>query len=322
MKDNSSYRILIAWLAISAIMCILPILLGSFQLFILSLILVNIIIATGLNLLTGNAGQVSLCNSTFMAVGAYTCMILTLKFGVAYWIALPIGALFSAFLGFLLGFPALRLSGYYLALATLAFLEIMQIVIQELSGLTNGVKGLLAPRPTFGAYKFTDLSFYYVILALTIVMVYFARNILRSRMGRAFNAIRNSEAASQSLGISLAQIKVTAFTISAFYAGLAGGLYGPLVGFIDPVEFGLWTSISQLTMIIVGGLGSLAGSIVGAVVITALPEAMRILKEYKDFVFGGILLCFLIFMPTGIVGIWSLIKTFLPIGQKEKLHED
>ncbi len=298
----------ISLLAIVVVLLILPWCLGSFHLYTLSLILVNVIVATGLNLLTGNAGQVSLCNSTFMAIGAYSTMILHLKFGLMYWLALPAGGLIAAALGFGLGVPALRLRGYYLALATLAFLEIMQIVVQETSSLTGGVRGLLAPRPTFAGFKLTDQSFYYFILAISFLMIYVARNLLNSPFGRAFNAIRNSEAAAQSLGISLAQVKVFAFTVSAFYAGLAGGLYAPLVGFVDPVEFGLWTSIFHLTMIIVGGLGSLTGSIVGAVVITGLPEWLRGLKEYRDLAFGAVLLCFLIFMPTGIAGMWARFR--------------
>lgn len=299
------------------LLLILPWLLGSFYLYTLSLILVNIIIATGLNLLTGNAGQVSLCNSSFMAIGAYSVMVLNLRLGFAYWLALPVGGLIAAAVGFGLGFPALRLRGYYLALATLGFLEIIQIVIQEASGLTGGVRGLLAPRPTFAGFKLNDQIFYYFILVITIIMIYVGRNLLRSPLGRAFNAIRNSEAAAQALGISLAQVKVFAFSISAFYAGLAGGLYAPLVGFIDPVEFGLWTSIFHLTMIIVGGLGSLMGSVVGAVVITGLPEWLRGLKEYRDLAFGAVLLSFLIFMPTGIAGMWARFQRPLDKTSKE-----
>jgi branched-chain amino acid transport system permease protein len=187
-------------------------------------------------------------------------------------------------------------------------LEIIQIVIQEASGLTGGVRGLLSPKPTFAGFKLNDQSLYYVILVITAMMIYVTGNLLRSPFGRAFNAIRNSEAAAQALGISLPQIKVVAFTVSSFYAGLAGGLYAPLVGFIDPVEFGLWTSIFHLTMIIVGGLGSLMGSVVGAVVITGLPEWLRGLKEYRDLAFGAVLLLFLIFMPTGIAGMWARLK--------------
>jgi len=298
----------IPWLVIGLFLLTSPWLLGSFPLYTLSLILVNIIVATGLNLLTGNAGQVSLCNSSFMAIGAYSAMILNLHVGLTYWLALPLGGLVTAAIGFGLGIPALRLRGYYLALATLGFLEIIQIVIHEAEGLTGGVRGLLSPKPTFAGFKLTDQSFYYVILVVTLLMVYVARNLLRSPTGRAFNAIRSSEAAAQALGISLPEVKVFAFTISSFYAGLAGGLYAPLVGFIDPVEFGLWTSIFHLTMIIVGGLGSLMGSVVGAVVITGLPEWLRGLKEYRDLAFGAVLLLFLIFMPTGIAGMWARFK--------------
>jgi branched-chain amino acid transport system permease protein len=298
----------IAWLVIGLLLLISPWLLGSFFLYTLSLILVNIIVAAGLNLLTGNAGQVSLCNSSFMAIGAYSAMILNLQAGLTYWLALPLGGLITAAIGFGLGLPALRLRGYYLALATLAFLEIIQIVIQEASGLTGGVRGLLSPKPTFAGFKLNDQGFYYVILVITVIMIYVTKNLLRSPFGRAFNAIRNSEAAAQALGISLPQVKVLAFTVSSFYAGLAGALYAPLVGFIDPVEFGLWTSIFHLTMIIVGGLGSLMGSVVGAIVITGLPEWLRGLKEYRDLAFGAVLLLFLIFMPTGIAGMWARFK--------------
>jgi branched-chain amino acid transport system permease protein len=298
-----------AWVIIGLLLLFGPWFLGTFYLYTLNLILVNIIVAAGLNLLIGNAGQVSLCNSSFMAIGAYSVMILNLQIGLTYWLALPIGGFVAAVFGFALGFPALRLRGYYLALATLGFLEIIQIVIQEFPGLTGGVRGMVAPRPTLAGLKLTnDLSFYYPILLITLAMLYVIRNLSHSPVGRAFAAIRNSEPAAQALGISLSRAKVLAFTVCAFYAGLAGGLYAPLVGFIDPVEFGLGTSIFHLTIIIVGGLGSIVGSIVGAVVITGLPEWLRGLKEYRDLAFGGLLLCSLIFMPRGIVGIWPYIR--------------
>ena len=222
----------VGWLAMGVLLLILPWLLGSFYLYTLSLILVNIIIATGLNLLTGNAGQVSLCNSSFMAIGAYSVMVLNLRLGFAYWLALPVGGLIAAAVGFGLGFPALRLRGYYLALATLGFLEIIQIVIQEASGLTGGVRGLLAPRPTFAGFKLNDQIFYYFILVITIIMIYVGRNLLRSPLGRAFNAIRNSEAAAQALRIILPKSRCLLSAFLLFMLAWLGGCMRPWSGLL------------------------------------------------------------------------------------------
>jgi branched-chain amino acid transport system permease protein len=296
-------------IAIGLVLLVGPQALGTYYVYTICLILVNIIIATGLNLLTGNAGQVSLCHSSFMAIGAYSTMVLTMRLGLPYWLALPVGGLIAAGLGFGLGLPALRLRGYYLALATLGFLEITQIVIHELPSLTGGVRGTIAPRPSLAGFELTsDMSFYYPILGITLFLLFAARNLLNSRYGRAFNAIRNSEPAAQARGISLSRIKVLAFAVSAFYAGIGGGLYAPLVGFIDPVEFGLWTAVLHMTFIIVGGLGSILGSIIGATVLTTLPEVLRGFQEFRDFIYGGLLLLFLIFMPTGIVGILPYLR--------------
>jgi ABC-type branched-subunit amino acid transport system ATPase component/ABC-type branched-subunit amino acid transport system permease subunit len=288
-----------------------PWLLGTYQLYLLNLILINIIVATGLNFLIGNSGQVSLCNSSFMAIGAYSTMLLHLKVGLPYWLSLPIGGFLAAIFGFGLGLPALRLRGYYLALATLGFLQIIQILIEEFPTLTGGVRGMLAPRPTlFGFQLASDLSFYYPILAIVVFMLYITRNLTRSQFGRALNAIRTSEPASQTLGISLSYVKVLAFVVSSFYAGLAGGLYAPVVGFIDPIEFGLWTSLLHMNFLVVGGIGSIHGSVIGAVVLTGLPEWLRGLQEYTELVYAGLLLIFLIFMPRGIAGIWPYLQRF------------
>ena len=286
-----------------------PWLLGTYHLYLLNLVLVNIVIATGLNLLTGNAGQISMCHSSFMAIGAYATTLLHLTGWLPFWVALPVGAVVAAAFGACVGLPAIRLGGFYLALATLGFLEVMQVLIYEFPEVTGSVRGMMAPRPTvFGQPLTSDLSLYYPVLLITALMLYVARNVLRSPVGRAFNAVRNSEPAAQALGISVARVKLAAFTLAAFYAGMGGGLYATVVGFIDPVEFGIWTSVRHITFIVVGGLGSLAGSVIGALVVTGLPEWLRRLQEYSDFVFGGLLLAFLIFMPQGIAGGWAQLR--------------
>jgi branched-chain amino acid transport system permease protein len=300
------------WVAALIVLAfILPPFFGSYYHFVAGLALVNVIIAIGLNILTGNAGQISMCQASFMAIGAYATSYFFTKFGLNYWIALPVAGLFTAVCGFMVGFPALRLKGFYLAVATLGFLEFSQILIENLPSITGGVRGMSSPRPfLLGVKLSSDLYFYYVILIISLIGVRCAYALSSSPTGRAFNAIRNSEAAAQTLAIPLARTKLIAFVISSFYAGIGGGLYATLVGFIDPLEFNLLTSVRQIIFITVGGLGSVAGSIIGAIAFTVLPELLRSFREYNEFVFGGILLLTLIFMPTGLIGLAPVIRRY------------
>jgi branched-chain amino acid transport system permease protein len=218
----------------------------------------------------------------------------------------------AALLGLALSFPALRFRGFYLAVVTLGFLEITQILVEQLPSITGGVRGISASRPYFFGSRLTkDLAFYYVVLAISVFGIWCAFSVLRSPTGRAFDAIRNSEAAAQAVGVPLARTKIAAFVIAAFYAGIGGGLYAPLVGFIDPLEFGVWTSIRHVVFIVVGGLGSVVGSVVGAVGLTLLPELLRGFKEYNEFVFGGLLLLVLTLMPTGLVGLLPRLRSWV-----------
>jgi branched-chain amino acid transport system permease protein len=309
-RTARTQRVVVALAIVVAVL--LPPFLGSYYHFVASLALINVIIAVGLNLLTGNAGQISMCQSSFMAIGAYTTTYLTTKAGLSYWLAMPGGGLLAALLGLGLGFPALRLRGFYLAVVTLGFLEITQILVEQLPSITGGVRGISAAKPAlFGVKLSSDLVFYYFVLAVTLVGIWCAVSLLRSPTGRAFNAIRSSEAAAQTLGVPLARMKLTAFVIAAFYAGIGGGLYAPLVGFIDPLEFGVWTSIRHVVFIVVGGLGSVVGSIVGAITLTALPELLRGFKEYNEFVFGGLLLLVLTVMPAGLVGLAPKLREYV-----------
>lgn len=288
---------------------LIPPMLGSYFHYIGMLALINVIVAIGLNLLTGNAGQISVCHSSFMAIGAYVTTYLFAKLGVPYLVALPVGGVVAAVCGLVVGFPALRVRGFYLAVVTLGFLEITNILVEEFPQITGGVRGIASPRPTFFGYHLTsDLAFYYFVLAFSLAGVWMAHSILRSPTGRAFNAIRNNEAVAQTLAIPLARTKLIAFVLSAFYAGMGGGLYATAVGFIDPLEFGLLTSVRHVMFIVVGGVGSVAGSVVGAIALTLLPEALRGFKEYNEFIYGGLLLVVLIAFPKGLVGLWwSLI---------------
>jgi len=280
---------------------------GSYPVYLLSLAMINVIAAVGLNLLTGNSGQISLCHSSFMAIGAYGSALLTARAGLPFWASIPLGAALAAAIGALVGAPASRLRGIYLALATLGFLQIVQIVIEELADVTGGVRGLTVPKAQLGDIRVSEYARFLIVLGCCALALWTARNLLASRVGREFDAVRLSPHAAQALGVSVQRVRLAAFALSAAYAGVAGGLQGIVVGFIDPVEFGVSASLRQITFIVVGGMGSVAGSLLGASVLSALPEVLRPVKEYSDVIYTMILLAFLILMPHGLVSAWRRV---------------
>jgi branched-chain amino acid transport system permease protein len=287
----------------------LPLVATSYYLYLAELAMINIIVAIGLNLLSGNCGQISLCNASFMGIGAYCTALCTTRVGLTTLVALPTSVIISALLGAALGYPARRLSGLYLALITLGFLELVGIVIEEFPDYTGGIRGLKVPRPEIFGFSFqSDVSLYFFVFALAVAAVIVGYNVQRSRYGRAFDAVRQSPFAAQALGIPVARVKVIAFSLNAGFAGLAGGLLAGVVGFIDPPEFGIVGSIQHITFIVVGGLGSIAGSIAGAIVLTALPEALRGMQEYAELIYGFILLGTLLFLPRGLVGVVAKLE--------------
>jgi branched-chain amino acid transport system permease protein len=296
-----------------ALLAALPMVATSYYLYLVELAMINVIIAVGLNLLSGNCGQISLCNASFMGIGAYCTALLTTRLGLPTLIALPASVMISALLGAALGYPARRLSGLYLALTTLGFLELVGIVIEEFPDITGGIRGLKVPRPgIFGFSLQSNVSLYFFVFALTAGAVVVGYNIQRSRYGRAFDAVRQSPFAAQALGVPVARVKVIAFALNAAFAGLAGGILAGVVGFIDPPEFGILTSIQHITFIVVGGLGSITGSIAGAVVLTALPETLRGAQEYGELIYGIILLGTLLFLPRGLIGLAARLEMLRP----------
>ena len=312
-----SLRDVLPGMVVIAALAIFGAMVGSYPAYLVSLAMINIIAALGLNLLTGNSGQISLCHSSFMAIGAYGATLFTARYGLPFWISIPLAAAISALIGAALGFPARRLTGLYLALATLGFLQIVQLAIEEFADITGGVRGMKVPKPELLAgLRVSEYGIYLVVLGVCALAIWVARNILRSRIGRELNAIRLSPHAAQALGISVARVKLTAFALSAAFAGVAGGLMAVVVGFIDPVEFGVSASLRQITFIVVGGMGSVAGSVIGASVLSALPEALRPVKEYSDIIYTLILLGFLLFVPRGLATVWdrlvALVHTAIP----------
>ena len=274
---------------------------GPYLNYVIGLAGVAVIVALGVNLLTGFTGQVSLAHGAFYGIGAYATVLLELKLGVPFVMALPAGGLLAAAVGLAVSVPALRLSGHYLALATLGFNQVVQLVMIHWESLTNGPIGLRVPGfSRLGGLSAVQTSAL-IIVVCALVLYWVAANIVHSRTGRALVAIRESEIASSAAGIHLARYKAVAFAVSAFFAGIGGGLIAQHTLFVSPDYFGFLESVLFIIMIVVGGLGSTVGSVVGAVVMTALPELLGRLQEWYGIIYGGILLVFVIAMPRGIV---------------------
>jgi branched-chain amino acid transport system permease protein len=282
-----------------------PLGLNGYALYLLTLTEIFALVALGLNLLTGYAGQISLCHASFFGVGAYATAILTQKAGVPYLLSLVLGALFTTAIGALAAVPALRLKNIYLAIATLGFGVVLQKIIFEWRSLTVGGGGLALNAPGIAGYELGATGLYYLTLACLTAGLFAAWNVSRGRTGRALLVIKESEIAAGSLGIEAARYKVTAFAISAFYAAIAGGLFAYLVRYINPESFSVGLSISFLSMVVIGGLGTIGGSIVGAAFYVIVPELLRGIKDAPGLVFGLLLVAVMVFMPRGLWGLLS-----------------
>lgn len=317
-----------------------PLYMSDYALYLLNLIMVYVIVSVGLNILVGSTGQISLGHAGFFAIGAYATVLLMTNLQIPFFIAIIAAAFIAAFFGFILGLPALRLEGPYLTIATLAFgLAIMHVI-----GHTEffcGRQGLMAPPLDLGipqlGWSFvlsSETSKYYLVLIITILMVLFAINILKTKAGRAFVAIRDSDIAAEVIGINLTMYKTLSFAVSAFYAGIGGGLFAFVLGFFDPFTFNLILSIIFIVMIVVGGLGSVMGSITGAALITYLMydlfknvnEAPYVgplfvafserwmtitgMDNFNYIALGLVMIGIMLFEPLGMFGAWIRIKKY------------
>lgn len=300
-----------------AALALVPTVANQYTLFVGNLMMLYIILALGLNLLVGFAGQLAFANAAMYGIGAYGAGLLQVKVGLPFWIAAPSGALLAMGIGTLLAFPALRLSGIYLALATLAFAQATQWVLLHWEKVTFGAGGFPVAEPDFSALGLSaDHGVYYVTWIVTIVLLVFAWHVVRSRIGRAFVAMRDREIAAQALGVDLLKYKAMAFALSGFYAGTAGALYCAVLDYVSPEGFDLFQMILHKAMIVVGGLGSVVGSVLGAALLVYLLEVLREFKATQEIVFGALLLAFVLFQPRGLV---EFLKRWLP-GWDEPLH--
>ncbi len=288
----------------------LPWIVNPYLLFVFNMFFLYSILSLGLNLLLGFAGQFAFASSAFYAIGAYAVLLLQVKLGFSFWLSLPAAAIITAIVGVTVGLPALRLSGLYLAIVTLSFALLTQWTLIHWHSLTFGAGGHKCPAPNFAPCPITiEQGMYYLGLILTALLVLVAWNITRSKIGRAFVALRDSEIAAQSMGINLTIYKALAFGLSAFYAGTAGGLFAGTLKFVAPENFGLFETIAHFTMVVLGGLGSITGSVIGAGIVLFLIESTRGLHTVQEILFGGLIIVTVIFMPRGVYG---LIRSRFP----------
>jgi branched-chain amino acid transport system permease protein len=299
-----------ALLLLAALVVYLQSMAGDFAVYLFMNVALFVIAAVGLNLLVGFTGLISLGHAAFLAIGAYTHVILYTR-GAPLLITLALGALTAGAFGVLLGLPALRLKGPYLAIATLGFQVAVDQVLGRWEAVTGGRMGLGVPYPEIGGLSLASPRSYALLcLVACVATVIAARNLTRSRVGRALMAIRDNETAAQAVGVDLVRHKVMAFALSAAITGLAGGLYAHLVDRINPSTFNLILSIELLVMVLVGGLGSILGSVLGATLLVLLPHAFAPLRDHQTMMVGAILVAVLLFEPLGLRGRWLRIKYY------------
>lgn len=279
---------------------------------------INIMLAVSLNLITGFLGELTLGHASFMSIGAYTGALITLNMNAPIYVEFPlaiiVGGLMAAIFGFIIGMPVLRLNGDYLAIVTLGFGEIIKSVLNSLS-ITNGAKGL-SKIPLYSNYKNFTLVFIFVVATVLIIT-----NIVKSRHGRAITAIRDNSIATESIGIKVSKYKIIAFVISAFFAGIAGVLYAHNVGILKPTTFDYNKSIEILVIVVLGGMGSIRGSIIAAIVLTVLPELLRGADDFRMLLYAIVLITLMLFNHSKIKAGLMENRTFGKLFKKEKAGE-
>ncbi|NQU12650.1 MAG: branched-chain amino acid ABC transporter permease [Desulfobacteraceae bacterium] len=331
------YRSTFFWYLALVIGCFLaPTVLDDYFISQLTFICMYSVATVGLMLLTGYTGQVSMGHAAFFGIGAFTSAILSSK-GVPFVLALPAAGLLAGFVGIFIGLPALRLSGLYLAIATMGFGFIVEEILVRWESVTHGNMGMMVDPPSIGPLLFeSETSYFYLTIIVLILTILAARNILRSPTGRAMIAIRDSEVAAQAMGISMAKYKTTAFAISAFFTGVAGSLYAHKLTFINPESFTIFVSIEFLAMIIVGGLGSIHGAVFGAAFIIFLPQLIIMTKDYMPkyladqtgldpVLYGLMIILFILFEPLGIYGRWRKTRFYFemfPLYKKDTFRRE
>jgi branched-chain amino acid transport system permease protein len=326
-QDMAILRTRLHWGALVALLLFLficPFLFSDRVLTVMTMIGIAIISVHGLNILTGYCGQISIGHVGFMAVGAYTSAILAAKFGWPFWLSMPCGALAAGIAGLIFGLPSLKIKGFYLIMATISAHFIIVWLILHLRGLTNGPDGFAVPKPRIGAFVFASkASYYYLVMGMACLSTFLVVNIVRTRAGRAFVAIRDNDLAAEVMGINLWSYKLQAFFIGCVYAGVAGALLVHYYAFASVDQFPFMDSVWYLGMLIVGGMGSISGAILGAISLKLLDELVTIVGPILSAAVaaqaaaslalitrGLVLILFLIFEPRGLAHRWGIIEAY------------
>ncbi len=293
-------------IAAAAFVITFPFIFSMYSTNIMITALIYVMLGLGLNIVVGISGQLFLGYAAFYAAGAYTYALLNHHFDISFWVALPIGGVMGAAIGILLGFPVLRLKGDYLAIVTLGFGEIVRLILENWNDFSFGPSGIAnIPRPPFFNIKLSlseaTVYLYFIMIILCIFTIFVIRRLEDSRIGRALVALREDETACQAMGIDKTKIKLTAFALGTTWAGMGGVLFAAKTTFINPSSFTIWESIIVLCIVVLGGMGSIVGVIVGAMTLILLPEYLRAFSEYRMIIFGVVLVLMMIFRPGGII---------------------
>jgi branched-chain amino acid transport system permease protein len=335
--DMALFPLPIAKWAVAAVallfVVIVPLTVHEYYLSILNLIFIAIVGALGLNILVGYTGQISIGHGAFMSVGAYTAANLAVRLGLPFWITLPAGGLMAALIGVIVGMPSLRIKGLYLAIATLAGQLIIEWTINHTPAISGGAQASIeVARPDLFGFVFdSQTRLYYFLVFFAFLAIVATLNLVRSRIGRAFIAVRDQDIAAEIIGINIYRYKLLSFGVSSFYAGVCGVLYTYYFGIANYEAFQLIVSIDFLAMIIIGGLGSVLGSILGAIFVTLLPIVLRLLLQdvgslffeeselanvisgTRLAVFGGLIIFFLVVEPEGLNRLWRNIRSYFRV---------
>ncbi len=287
----------------------LPFGLGNYGYYILASIMIYAMVALSLNVLIGMGGQISIGHAGFWALGAYGSAIVITKLGLPFLVGVAAGGIIAAAFGVLVALPALRVQGHYLAIATLGFALFIQQVLFEWELLTGGRQGLFVPRPALFGYELnSDFSYYYLLLAMFLLLAWWTGNFARSVTGRSLMALRMSSVAAECCGISRPKHIIIAFATSALFTGISGALYGSLIGHLSSETFSLAVSLSFLAMAVIGGLHSRAGALLGGVYLAVAPELLREFADAQMVIYGATLIVFMQFLPGGLVSLADTVR--------------
>ena len=292
--------------AVALFALVFPYLFSTYQTNIMITALMYVVLGLGLNIVVGLAGLLDLGYVAFYAVGAYTYALLNFHFDLGFWMVLPIGAMMAALFGILLGFPVLRLRGDYLAIVTLGFGEIIRLILENWNEFSQGPSGIAnISRPGFFGFDLSlehaILYLYYLMVAMVVITIFVVNRLQDSRIGRAWIALREDEIACQAMGIDKTKTKLTAFALGATWAGMVGVIFAAKTTFINPASFTFLESAIILCIVVLGGMGSILGVILGAMILILLPEYLRALSDYRMLAFGAILVTMMVFRPQGII---------------------